>query len=204
MADEDVTSSGGGFSKKIAGVPLWGWSVGIGGLAVGIWWWRKKNAASSTQQSNTDGTNPSGATSNTTPTNSSMSTEQYESLLALLRDIQGEEGSIISKLPSQSSTPTMPGPPVPAQPPGAPPKSGSPQPGPQPTSPRTVTVNKSPAWNSTLWGIAQRYYGDGSQYDKIYEANKAMILQEETKHGMTQAQAADRKWLYPGEKLVVP
>ena len=28
---------------------------------------------------------------------------------------------------------------------------------------------------NTLWGLAKKYYGDGSQYTKIYEANKDKI-----------------------------
>ncbi|HAI75905.1 MAG TPA: hypothetical protein DCM08_06615 [Microscillaceae bacterium] len=31
------------------------------------------------------------------------------------------------------------------------------------------------ASGDTLWAIAQKFYGDGNHYKKIYEANKAII-----------------------------
>lgn len=36
---------------------------------------------------------------------------------------------------------------------------------------KTYTVKKG----DTLWGIAKKYYGNGAQYTKIYEANKSKI-----------------------------
>lgn len=42
---------------------------------------------------------------------------------------------------------------------------------PAPKQPITYTVKK----NDTLWNIAKKYYGDGSKYTKIYEANKDKI-----------------------------
>lgn len=42
----------------------------------------------------------------------------------------------------------------------------------------------------TLWGIAQKFYGDGSLYTKIYEANKDKI--------------SDPHWIYPGQEFVIP
>ena len=72
-------------------------------------------------------------------------------------------------------------PPVPS--PGIPPTGGGPlppQPGPggggnHPPTQRTVIVTPWPTKHSTLWGIAQDFYGNGQQWPKIYNANKAKI-----------------------------
>ena len=71
---------GGGVSKKMMGLPLWGWFAlaAAGGIAFFVW--RQKNAASTTAAT-TD-------TSNTDTANG-LDQGQYESLLATLRDIQG-------------------------------------------------------------------------------------------------------------------
>ncbi len=42
----------------------------------------------------------------------------------------------------------------------------------------------------TLWGIAKKYYGDGTKYMKIYNANKKIIK--------------NPSLIYPGQKLVIP
>jgi LysM repeat protein len=76
----------------------------------------------------------------------------------------------------------------------------------QPTSSgqtQTVTVEKerdastAPSASSvtvksgdTLWAIAKKYYGDGSQYTKIYEANKDKI--------------SNPNLIYPGQELTIP
>lgn len=42
-----------------------------------------------------------------------------------------------------------------------------------------------------LWNIAKKYYDDGSQYTKIYEANKGTI-------------GSNPNLIKPGQKLVIP
>jgi len=42
----------------------------------------------------------------------------------------------------------------------------------------------------TLWGISQKYYGDGSRYELIFAANANQIR--------------DPHWIYPGQMFVVP
>lgn len=44
-----------------------------------------------------------------------------------------------------------------------------------PSTARTQIVGHWPAWDSTLWGIAQHYYGNGALWPKIYAANQAKI-----------------------------
>ncbi len=42
----------------------------------------------------------------------------------------------------------------------------------------------------TLWGIAKKYYGDGTKYTNIYNANRKII--------------SNPSLIYPGQKLVIP
>jgi len=66
------------------------------------------------------------------------------------------------------------------------------------TKVQTSTSNASPKstgsyvvqQGDTLWAIAKKYYGDGSKYTKIYEANKNIIK--------------NPNLIYPGQKLVIP
>lgn len=54
------------------------------------------------------------------------------------------------------------------------------------TAQRTYTVKKG----DCLWNIAKRFYGKGSLYTKIYDANTKKI--------------ADPHWIYPGQVFVIP
>lgn len=58
------------------------------------------------------------------------------------------------------------------------------------TPPKTYTVK----YGDCLWNIAKKYYGDGSKYKKIYEANKSVI---DTHHG-------GPNMIWPGDKLTIP
>lgn len=49
-----------------------------------------------------------------------------------------------------------------------------------------------------LWAIAQRFYGDGSQYGRIYVANQAMIDGESERNGH------EKYTIYPGQVLKIP
>lgn len=60
-------------------------------------------------------------------------------------------------------------------------------PGPaKPAPPRSYTVVKG----DCLWNIAKRYYGNGAQWPKIFDANRSKIK--------------DPHWIYPGQVFVVP
>ena len=65
-----------------------------------------------------------------------------------------------------------------------------------PTGVKTETPGKSGAGTvtvksgDTLWDLAQRYYGNGSQYMKIYEANRDKL--------------DDPRLILPGQQLVIP
>ena len=76
-------------------------------------------------------------------------------------------------------------------PPGTHPGPGGPGVGNPPPLQRTVTVTPWPTQTSTLWGIAQKFYGEGQQWQKIYNANKSKI-------------GSNPNLLHPGMVLVVP
>lgn len=54
----------------------------------------------------------------------------------------------------------------------------------------------------TLWSISKSVYGDGSKWEKIYNANKTVIESEAKKHG--KADSRKGHWIYTGTKLVIP
>lgn len=214
MADPTPQTAPG---KKLFGMPMWVVLSGGTALVVGVYMlWKKKQAAStSTSTTDTSGTSTS-STDTTGSTETGLGTDQYESLLALLRDIQSNQGSdtdtnqtVTAPPPVPSGNPTSGTIPLqggnPPRNPVATPVKATPSPAKSATT-KTVTVAPSPAWNSTLWGISGHEYGTASQagVDKIYNANKTLINGQEIRHGMTATQAQQRKWLYPGELLTIP
>lgn len=54
----------------------------------------------------------------------------------------------------------------------------------------------------TLWAIATRYYGSGTQYMKIYNANKSTIESAAKAHGFSSSQ--NGHWIWAGTKLTIP
>lgn len=54
----------------------------------------------------------------------------------------------------------------------------------------------------SLWKIAQKQYGDGSQWKKIYDANKDAIESAAKKYGKKSSDSG--KWIYPGVTLMIP
>ncbi len=54
----------------------------------------------------------------------------------------------------------------------------------------------------TLWGIAKKYYGNGSQNTKIYAANSTVIEEAAKKHGKSSSN--NGWWIYPGTVLTIP
>lgn len=53
-----------------------------------------------------------------------------------------------------------------------------------------------------LWNIAKKYYGSGSQWKKIYNANKSVIEKTAKKYG--KKSSSNGHWIYPGTKLTIP
>ena len=50
-----------------------------------------------------------------------------------------------------------------------------------------------------LWLIAKKFYGDGSKWKKIYDANKSVIELTAEKHGYKSS--SNGHWIFPGTKL---
>ncbi len=82
----------------------------------------------------------------------------------------------------------------------------------KPTKKNNRTDNKTKkkvhtvSGNDTLWSIAKKYYGSGSYYTKIYNANKTIIEKTANKHGLvSSSHNGVNGWrIYPGTKLVIP
>jgi hypothetical protein len=70
--------------------------------------------------------------------------------------------------------------------------------------PKTVNKNKSHTVKKgdCMWNISRKYYGDGSKWKKIYEANKKVIEDTAKKYGRKSSSGG--QWIYPGTKLVIP
>ena len=54
----------------------------------------------------------------------------------------------------------------------------------------------------TLWSIAKKYYGNGSLYTKILNANKTGLDNEARKHG--KQSSSNGHWIYPNYVLTIP
>lgn len=53
-----------------------------------------------------------------------------------------------------------------------------------------------------LWSIAKKYYGDGSRWQEIYQANKDALEESARKHGYQSSNGGNV--IYPGVKLSIP
>ncbi len=69
---------------------------------------------------------------------------------------------------------------------------------PSPPPAKTHTVVSG----DTLWGIARKYYGKGSEYSKIYSANKDLIEKTAKKRGKKNSD--NGHWIFPGTVLTIP
>ena len=74
-----------------------------------------------------------------------------------------------------------------------------PVPTPAPKQKSITYVVKS---GDTLWDIAKKYLGSGTNYTKIYQLNKTLLEAEAKKHGFSSSNNGARIWA--GEKLVIP
>jgi nucleoid-associated protein YgaU len=71
------------------------------------------------------------------------------------------------------------------------PAVASPTPAPTSMAPRPAVVTYTVRSGDTLWGIAQRFYGNGALWPRIYAANRGVI-------------GNNPNLIYPGERLVIP
>lgn len=80
------------------------------------------------------------------------------------------------------------------------------------TSTNKRNTNTAPAKSSSedytvksgdcLWNIAKKYYGSGSKWKVIYEANKSTIDATAEKYGKNSS--SHGHWIFPGTKLTIP
>lgn len=63
---------------------------------------------------------------------------------------------------------------------------------------KTYTVKSG----DTLWAIAQKFYGAGSQYGTIYGANQSIIESTATSRGFNSSDGGH--WIFPGQVLQIP
>ena len=89
-------------------------------------------------------------------------------------------------------TPPVDKPPV-NNPPAPPPVSS-------PSNVRWDTVQPWPAKKSTLWGLAEVYYGNGQQYSRIYNANRTGVRRPDGSMGMI----SNPNLVKAGWRLVIP
>jgi len=54
----------------------------------------------------------------------------------------------------------------------------------------------------TLWALAKAYYGDGSKYTVIYNANAEKLNDAARQHGKDSS--SNGHWIYPGTEIVIP
>ena len=69
---------------------------------------------------------------------------------------------------------------------------------------KTKTKNKTYTVKSgdCLWNIAKKFYGSGSKWKTIYNANKSAIEKDAKKHG--KKSSSNGHWIWPGLKLTIP
>lgn len=63
---------------------------------------------------------------------------------------------------------------------------------------KTYTVKRG----DCLWNISRKFYGKGSLWKKIYNANKSIIEKTAKKHGFKSS--SNGHWIFPGCKLTIP
>lgn len=74
----------------------------------------------------------------------------------------------------------------------------TPEPRPEPPAAETYTIGSG----DTLWKIAQKHLGNGTDWQKIYAANKDVIEEAAKKHGKSSSD--NGHWIYPGVTLTIP
>lgn len=64
---------------------------------------------------------------------------------------------------------------------------------------KTYTVKSG----DCLWNIAKRFYGEGSKWTVIYDANKK-VIEDTAKKYRNGKGSSNGHWIYPGTKLTIP
>jgi nucleoid-associated protein YgaU len=119
------------------------------------------------------------------------------------------EWALITIALAKFGSPPVPLPPIEGNPPPptqSPPPVTTPPPVTNPPPPTTTptfryyTVRVWPAKGSTLWGIAEIYYGNGKRYVDIFNANRKGTIRADKKPGMI----TNPSLILPGWVLLIP
>lgn len=70
------------------------------------------------------------------------------------------------------------------------------------TRPASTSSTYTIKSGDTLWAISQKYYGTGTKWKTIYDANKDIIEKTAKKHGKKSSD--NGHWIYPGVTLTIP
>lgn len=135
-----------------------------------------------------------------------LSVQEY----ALIRLVLNKFGAAPNPLyPVDEGTTPTPPPPVVVPPPPVvvpPPVTQPPPPPPPPPAPPPPTqirihiVSPWPTKGSTLWGISEIYYGTGTRWPEIYNANRIGTRRPDGSPGFI----SDPNYLRPGDRVWVP
>ena len=70
------------------------------------------------------------------------------------------------------------------------------------TRPATTSTTYTIKKGDTLWSIAKKFYGSGSKWKTIYDANKDIIEKTAKSRGMKSSD--NGHWIFPGVTLTIP
>lgn len=103
--------------------------------------------------------------------------------------------------PPLTAPPTIPPPPpAPTPTPTPPPPPPAPAPPPPAAQVRWYIVKPWPQKGSSLWTIAEIFYGNGAQYPRIYNANRVGVTRPDGSKGMI----SNPNLIYTGWRLYIP
>lgn len=172
-------------TKKAGPLPVWAW-LGIGTIGVGGFLYiRQRQQAATAASQDTQGLGSSNLgnvpISDLTTQAQPMPIQMGDTFVDVTTPPTTVSTPITITNPPPSNSPAKPAPGTPSKPPVTAPKPPATKlpTAPKPVAPapkaQTVTVCAFPGWCGSLWGIAQHFYGNGADWQTIYNANKAKI-----------------------------